>query len=989
MDAIAFQTRARTIDHLGREQIADCPTAISELWKNSYDAYAQNVALHIFDGEIPTAALVDDGHGMSREEFVRKWLVVGTESKIHDEVSPKDDRNGLPVRHSQGQKGIGRLSSAALGPLLLIVSKRKAAPFVAALIDWRLFENPYLYLQDIEIPITDFAEQATLLTVLPAMFEKLMGNVWGSGSNSERDLRIAQAWSRFDALNLQLGQPSIRAQIEATLVEANFGPRQLDTWPVWSQKSDRGTALFVAGVSFDLEAQLPGRKPDADQSLVEQAKERLFGTLSNFTDPFSHADDSPSDHLVLDFRYSVTAWEGGLSYPIISDERSFNYKNLEDLEHVLEGQVNKTGIFKGRVKAFGKWLDCDITVNPESPVPTRADSVIGPFHLRLGTFEQVELNSSHPPEIHAKLVEQAERYAGFMVYRNGLRVMPYGREDNDFFEIEKRRSLSAGREFWSNRRLFGRLALTRESNPNLKDKAGREGIIDNKAAKAFRDLVENILMTTARRFFGSASPVRQDLLPAIQKTREEERAQEAEKKIRARKRKEFREKLESGLAPIRTIRAELEDIASKAREGDLPSDEAGLVGLRDRVLGLRQERASLSLGKAPTNLGTLEKDYREFRTQFLAAGDLITTIIASLNAAIERVKPQTQRDIDYAALSRNAVYLQDKLRKWSAEARQLLSNEVSRVAAAVDDRNKRYHAATLSLLQDLEDLRLSVGQVLEKLEAERERQDEDNADFFLPYISSLRNLQESVDLEALVSVKIEDSDKERNEITRLNSLAQLGITVEIVGHEIEGLDMTISEGLKGLAPWVRGNPLFDSVKKAHDELTQRLRFLSPLKLSGERQFANITGGEIHRYVSEFLGKTLDARGIDLDVSNAFTRFSVFEDPARVLPVFINLVNNAAYWVGQTRYLEKHIRLDVVDERVIVADDGPGVDPDDVGSLFTLFFTRKVRGGRGVGLYLCRANLAVGGHTISYITDPSKKRLSGANFVIDFKGAHYE
>ena len=27
----AFQTRARTIDHLGREQIADCPTAIAAL----------------------------------------------------------------------------------------------------------------------------------------------------------------------------------------------------------------------------------------------------------------------------------------------------------------------------------------------------------------------------------------------------------------------------------------------------------------------------------------------------------------------------------------------------------------------------------------------------------------------------------------------------------------------------------------------------------------------------------------------------------------------------------------------------------------------------------------------------------------------------------------------------------------------------------------------------------------------------------------------
>ena len=28
---ISFTTRARTIDHLGREQIADCPTAIFEL----------------------------------------------------------------------------------------------------------------------------------------------------------------------------------------------------------------------------------------------------------------------------------------------------------------------------------------------------------------------------------------------------------------------------------------------------------------------------------------------------------------------------------------------------------------------------------------------------------------------------------------------------------------------------------------------------------------------------------------------------------------------------------------------------------------------------------------------------------------------------------------------------------------------------------------------------------------------------------------------
>jgi len=43
------------------------------------------------------------------------------------------------------------------------------------------------------------------------------------------------------------------------------------------------------------------------------------------------------------------------------------------------------------------------------------------------------------------------------------------------------------------RRLFGRIAVRCAENPNLKDKVGREGLIDNKAGKVFRDLVVNIL----------------------------------------------------------------------------------------------------------------------------------------------------------------------------------------------------------------------------------------------------------------------------------------------------------------------------------------------------------------------------------------------------------------------------------------------------------------------------------------------------------------
>ena len=43
-----FKVHARVLDLLGSEQIADMPTAVSELFKNAYDAYADNVSLELF-----------------------------------------------------------------------------------------------------------------------------------------------------------------------------------------------------------------------------------------------------------------------------------------------------------------------------------------------------------------------------------------------------------------------------------------------------------------------------------------------------------------------------------------------------------------------------------------------------------------------------------------------------------------------------------------------------------------------------------------------------------------------------------------------------------------------------------------------------------------------------------------------------------------------------------------------------------------------------
>ena len=133
----------------------------------------------------------------------------------------------------------------------------------------------------------------------------------------------------------------------------------------------------------------------------------------------------------------------------MSEDREFDLKNLEDLEHILEGHVDEEGYFHGRMKVFGEWIE-NYTVKPRVAYKVRKDSAFGAFDIRAGTFEQQIGSTSLSDQQHAFFSQQAERYGGFRVYRDGLRVMPYGRADSDYFSIEERRSKNAGRYFWSN-----------------------------------------------------------------------------------------------------------------------------------------------------------------------------------------------------------------------------------------------------------------------------------------------------------------------------------------------------------------------------------------------------------------------------------------------------------------------------------------------------------------------------------------------------------
>ena len=782
ISGVAFQTKARTVDHLGREQIADCPTAISELWKNAFDAYAKRVNLDIFSGDEPVAVVSDDGHGMNRDEFERRWLVVGTESKATNDTTPLEDRGGLYLRPRQGQKGIGRLSCANLGPVLLFISKRNKSRYVVALVDWRLFENPFLNLSDVYIPVTEVSSRLEIFDQLPDLAKALLENVDG-GEEAERAKRLRDAWAAYDALDEEgrVNETSTRLQAPSKSIRADisrlpFNEENLINWPVWSGESDSGTALLVAGINYDLRAQLD---EGASDSSAKASRDRMFETLSSFVDPFTDKENSEVNARDPQFSYGVQVWRDDKPRLITGKDKQFSRHMVEPMEHIIQGTVDRRGKFRGRIKAFGEWIPDIIEINhPRDLILLdRVDVEVGPFDIFIAAMEFAPLNTTHTAAEFRHFKDLSDRYAGFLMFRDGLRVMPYGRTDNDFFEIEYRRSKSAGREFWNHRQMFGRIAISRSGNPNLKDKAGREGLLDNRAAKSLKAIVSNVLMQSARRYFGSASEVRGALLPAIKKDNEKERAEEARSKLRKKQRQTFRTQLQSLTKTLPDLVAD----ANRLRDIHV-LNENDILAAQGQVETVRNRLADYRIPGAPKSLGPLENTYSAFKKSVRDIQSIVMDTESRISQEIETISPKKPADILKSQMDRNASQIAQKIQNWRKTIERLQSSEFQRVLELIKARREAFVSAAEPLIILVERGQMGLAEASSRMAGIRQTVEDENQEIFEPYIGALQSLQESIDLEHAATFGMEELSDLRSELERLNGLAQLGIAVEIVGH---------------------------------------------------------------------------------------------------------------------------------------------------------------------------------------------------------------
>jgi hypothetical protein len=965
-----FKARARAIDMLGRQQIAGIPTAISELFKNAHDAYADAVEVDYFRAD-DLLVLRDDGIGMTYDDFVERWLAIGTESKLGVglglDLPPKPA--GKESRPMLGEKGIGRLAIAAIGPQVLIITRAKRGSIlnetVAAFINWAIFESPGLDLDQIDIPVKKFDQG-----LLPGR---------------EDVLAMVEAFKKNLVKLHSLIEPSLSRRIEAELKRFSVDPQKVDTYV--RQLSNlslgtkgHGTHFFIVPTSESLVADIEGDSvPDSAPPLIK--------TLIGFSNTMR--SDSAHPRIMTSFRDHK---KPEVFDDLISANEFFTPDEFATADHHFLGRFDEYGQFEGTVTIYReKPVKHAIAWADAKGVPTEC----GAFNLSLAYVQGDPKESSLSPDDYAQLIRKLNQIGGLYIYKDGIRVLPYGNSDYDFLDIEKRRTLSAGFYYFSYRRMFGYIEISGIKNAELSEKAGREGFRENKAYRQFRAILKNFFLQTAADFFresGAYSDAyfesKEELKRLADVRRERELQVKKERAAFGRNLNRFFSQLHAG-----TQRSEAEgllgrikkklDRLSSIEESERPG---ALLDIESEAHSIIDQLRARSTVVRPRGIGLttqLRRDWEIYNAEVHRLEiEVFAPTIQQCDELISTMAEQLRSTV--ASKKMAGRILKDKI----SEARTHLGNEKQHTTDVLSELDEKvsevihtcvltFDNAVLSILDEFERLRASYKsesmliKERNRLISSIQEVTEGQVSVFENIRVQLRGISVSTNggtgassadiIEALEEENLSLREKSEAEV----ELAQLGMAISVISHEFESAVKAIRGELRRLKSWADRNAairdLYKSLRSNFDHLDGYLTLFTPLQRRLYRTKVEIRGADIAKYLKNLFADRLLKVDADIQPTNRFAQITLTGYPSTFYPVFINLVDNSLFWL-KDRTGPRIIRLDAENGSLIVADTGPGITLRDREAVFERGFTRKP-GGRGMGLKISRDVLAKEGYSL--------------------------
>lgn len=952
-----LRVRARAVDMLGRQQIAGIPTAIHELFKNAHDAYAERVEVDFYR-QSRRLVLRDDGYGMTKDDVENRWLTLGTESRLNanrnDEEVWRGPRN-LPRRTIMGEKGIGRLAIAVIAPVTLLMT-RAARPeglhnLVVALVHWGLFEQPGLDISAIDVPVIE-----------------LPGGSLPRKDDVRRLVDLVRA--NIEALRDEIGDAVCGRLIAEVERASDIAPEELDA----ALNNGRQSPLSLRGEGYGTHFVLVPVVPELDDDIdggADNEASKLERNLLGFANTMT--GDAPV--IATEFRDHNL----GESEEKIGPSSFFTPEEFAEADHQFSGRFDEYGQFVGDVTVYGEkqrfvcnWVE-----------GRGRKARCGAFSINFAYLAGKKIESTLEESAWISLTNKLDRIGGLYIYRNDIRVLPYGNSDFDFLDIERRRSKSAGDWFFSYRRMFGYVSLSHQENWALSDKAGREGFRENQAYRDFRAILINFIQQLAIEFFrdtGVQSEVywkfKSELAAQAELLSKEKKKADNRRNAFSGELKKFFHDYEKGefenaassinrlinekLCTIRQIHDDGElAIQIRTFEADVRSQYRSLLS-----------RCSITRPRGLSLTKTLEKDWAAYER---LAAKVRQTLLEPLLATIDQSMASAADGRIGAAQQREAALriLEDQRNKVVREIsllRRESSEETDRMHETLKDVLKEEFASfRISTETLLETFARKSGQqpcAINSLRAEIESEISTLREREAALLKSIR--RQMVEIGEGLRARETNDDRfaaleQRNQVLEEQldfyaDHAHLGMAVGILQHEFERAARGMRAAMHDLNAWATKNAgLRDTYKKLRqhfDHLDGYLRVLDPLGRRQQRSTVTLTGEEILNTLWRVFGQSLEEEGIQLSATPAFRGKSVECKSSTVLAAFVNIVDNAIYWVSNQAEDERAIRLDADDEGFLIENTGPGIEERMSERIFDFGETTKP-GGRGMGLAVSR------------------------------------
>lgn len=485
---------ARLIMQLGEQLIEDELVALLELIKNAYDADANNVDVLIDTNTVTPYGkgrieIKDDGNGMIPSIVRNSFLRLSTSFKEEEKSSIYYHRRVL------GKKGIGRLSFQRLGNYISVETVPNIERYEKTELlkkEDKEFINEYSKI-NIDIDWSEFPIDMDFSDIMATVkYEKdivvsygtkivIQGiknlNFWDMDKKKEEKLKN-ELLNMMDPFQMNLKEK--RKDGFSVLLKINDIP-----YSVKPIEEDLLDELYDSKVTFKFKNWKFHIEVERQLKYIMQRRESMIKNMKKSGFDVLHEEKYEKETKKYDIDF-FDLKEVAVNYPKINfTVEKINFLRKEELEELeKEREDKKISEEEYREKILAQYAypgDFEGKIYARDLMNTEEIDIIlqkeGLIKAKLNTLRDIN-----------KVWSSMQ---GVYVYRNGFRVLPYGRKDWIGFTEKSQKSAA---NIYREHTVVGYLKIDGFTSENLEEQTNRQGFIQDEYGKNFFMLLQEFLL---------------------------------------------------------------------------------------------------------------------------------------------------------------------------------------------------------------------------------------------------------------------------------------------------------------------------------------------------------------------------------------------------------------------------------------------------------------------------------------------------------------